>query len=1691
MSQGPQPPITGGAPTIPVPPTVPPTAPINPILNTTESILTIPLVGNKKAPKKFTGDYREVSRFIRHFEKLCQQHNITSDQDKCDTIRLYCSTSVVEFIEGLKSFIDGEWDTLKKDLEKYYDAALYTQRFKKKDLTEFVKKTKYKRMGDLAAWWRYARDYIKIGGWLKGKDKITEDELNTYFWAGIGRGLRSRIETRLLASQPTKDTSKPYTMKEISEVAERILQREKFDEFVESDDSDEFGTDWSGDSESSTEESTDEDIRVIEARKAKAERKKKESRKKVRYEREHRSRMKEQRSEEERRPKRKSTPPPSAAKLRQSEQQDEVEELIKQMSKMNINDPTYGLVYYRAIKLDPAVAAAVRAPRLDMTPPSLIPDRRAPIREAPPHMTSGTSQPNFPPARPPVSEMVCFGCGEKGHGTMNCAKVADLIKEGLLARDITGRLTHGNGARIQRFNGEFIIQAAERGRGQSTRTNLITIDGSSSSQNNQSYHTAKFTSDLDSESDSETDSEEEIYMVEQTEGSLWDVYPVERTEKTLHKKRKMEFDGVYPPPRNKGQAKEKQKEREEIPRPIEVPRIPGEKVGHPQKWKGKDPERRGVQWEEVRTRKEEDDEDQEPVSIKVPRDSQAMRRNQEADGSGSQPIVPDRGTVPRMMEPKRRKIEVTPVEEPMRFNPNDDEDFIMEDDTIKEDKIKKATTKKRAPRQSVISTIVDPIAVLGQILRSPVQLPVGDILGSSKELANLLTKNLRPVGASEAEGKSLMAKKIGNEESKRKIIKGTYEVERSEDQSHRPLIKIPVEINGVVLEGIFDTGSNINIISKEAWKRAVRWPMNVKKGITMRDANGGEGYLPGLLTNVPLQCGDIHTRADLFVAPHVSFELLLGRAWQETNLVALDELRDGTYLLFKDPADPDEILHQFFVGPRRGPSVGTKESNGAAKNARVGQVNNVKVEKGNEKEDSPDDNDSRAGREEPGEIGSSREMAGKTENELAMEEMQRGSPNERPGGRVSMRERRGEKELERKKNAISTKTTETKKDHSPALYTMSGTTRIQLEYLQLVESIANLPLPSWESAEGRSELESVEQALRDFPALDQTGRLYDQILSSPFSITLDTGVENGHPYHTSLMLHAVQFASSVGRPFSLRIGHSFVKTYFGIDSAVPRPVEYPFIRSQVLFYDQHPRVNGINDVRSVNGRAHEQEGTPSPPLGPMLPVIQAPLQESPIPSLELPGDEQLAKETGIMEDAPFIGPVPLRPDEPIGSLNFRRLLERVEELKRRGGQDRKRKSREMEGEQREEDEARDESHAIKTIDPRLAFPEPAPYHPQRPIVESYTSTPAPPNSREASVLLVGGAQIHLVDKPGKLNDGSARAHLDESLIQLDKGPTTKRRQVPHVAEENHALVNSAHLNGSDRRPLEQLLGAGISSRLQLAFVPSIPDPVEFATEDGCPRFERLNRVICVAGTGEMVARMDEPEHRFPNARYLSDISHVHPVTLFELGDPSAIGYSQDMTPNIPIFPFIHGASYLPALGNATIAVIVFWRRRIQELALRVKKNIEDRDEQASEEELIGKDVEVFIELKKPCVRHLLDTPGNHSDYTSLLVHPHEWNPLFTTEEGAFLRTTIDYFKTVGRFDFAEALRTLLGLHFADDHIIRWLVDSHLADPARGTNPDLYDNSFRQAEGRAHALILRDDPWYSYPGENSSEISETN
>ena len=69
----------------------------------------------------------------------------------------------------------------------------------------------------------------------------------------------------------------------------------------------------------------------------------------------------------------------------------------------------------------------------------------------------------------------------------------------------------------------------------------------------------------------------------------------------------------------------------------------------------------------------------------------------------------------------------------------------------------------------------------------------------------------------------------------------------------------------------------------------------------MNYANRGEGILWGLVQHVPLNCGSVSTKVNLYVGEHVPFQLLLERLWQRENYVSIDKQRKGAYLLFKDP----------------------------------------------------------------------------------------------------------------------------------------------------------------------------------------------------------------------------------------------------------------------------------------------------------------------------------------------------------------------------------------------------------------------------------------------------------------------------------------------------------------------------------------------------------------------------------------------------------------------------------------------------------------------------------------------------------------------------------------------------------------------------------------------------------------------
>jgi hypothetical protein len=109
-----------------------------------------------------------------------------------------------------------------------------------------------------------------------------------------------------------------------------------------------------------------------------------------------------------------------------------------------------------------------------------------------------------------------------------------------------------------------------------------------------------------------------------------------------------------------------------------------------------------------------------------------------------------------------------------------------------------------------------------------------------------------------------------------------------------------MQCNGHLITAIIDTRSQLTIVNQNICDTKIVRPVDNKEKISIADANRGQGKLEGLVKNIPLNCGEVVTQANLYVSTHVPFKLLLGRPWQRGNYVSIDEQLNGTYLLFKD-----------------------------------------------------------------------------------------------------------------------------------------------------------------------------------------------------------------------------------------------------------------------------------------------------------------------------------------------------------------------------------------------------------------------------------------------------------------------------------------------------------------------------------------------------------------------------------------------------------------------------------------------------------------------------------------------------------------------------------------------------------------------------------------------------------------------
>ncbi|KIM51064.1 hypothetical protein SCLCIDRAFT_33765 [Scleroderma citrinum Foug A] len=433
------------------------------------SVLTMPLLGMKSASELFRGDHSHIRNFLDHYERLCALHNVVNDKEKVHSILQYCSTKVQETIEGMIHYHIPDWDRLKHDLLKYFDADLSDERFYERDLKNFVVDSMRCPINSLIAFRSYHRDFIHIGGWLRNQGRISEDEFNRYFWAGLPSSFRHLINSHLLLLNPNLDVTRPFSYSEVTKAAEQLLRRDCFDaEYL-----DLLGVKEKDDTPPPRFDPRSDPVRPL------------------------------------------LSPQDARTTLQGLEKaepiarkQDEVENLIKTMSRMSLSDPEYSLYYYRAIKLDPDASKVIRPPALHSSP-----------------TTSSAAAPTALP-RAPGHSITCYGCGVEGHGANGCDKVNDLITKGLLSRDETRCVTLPNGQCLFRIGDETILQAYER-----------------------HSAAARTASSVRFVTHAEEELELGIYELEDEELL---VAAADCIPKITKEKRKATFDGVIIPPHRKG-----------------------------------------------------------------------------------------------------------------------------------------------------------------------------------------------------------------------------------------------------------------------------------------------------------------------------------------------------------------------------------------------------------------------------------------------------------------------------------------------------------------------------------------------------------------------------------------------------------------------------------------------------------------------------------------------------------------------------------------------------------------------------------------------------------------------------------------------------------------------------------------------------------------------------------------------------------------------------------------------------------------------------------------------------------------------------------------------------------------------------------------------------------------------------------
>ncbi|KDQ28330.1 hypothetical protein PLEOSDRAFT_1104996 [Pleurotus ostreatus PC15] len=817
----------------------------------------MPGPGEKAAPTRFKGDFDLVKQFIRKYNRLCAAYNLVDPQEKCERLVDYCSRSVRLFIESLPSYQRGQWAQLEKDVLKYYDADLDETRYIPDQLAELAEEWQHIKITDLATWKEYQREFLTKAGWLRSKDTVTKEMEAGYFWQGIHRKFRQDIEIRLFATNPTLTPKRAYPIDLVSSIAEGLLERNRFEYSLMGVNTER--PDWytQTDSDDSDDDSTDSDRR----RKSKRHREHRKSRSRS-------SRKDDSDSEVENKKKNRSSRSRKNGRhsksYKDTESQEEVEQLITQMSKMDISDPGYAVVYYKAIKLDPMVVDIISPPGFNH-PPTRRPHARVSFADQPQSFNYSAPRPPTPVnVRPPTltggnaEPMKCYVCGELGHTIRGCPKATELFRAGTIIRNGNGKIALRDGTVLSFGPHDPLVDVLKR-RQQPLQSHFVALDS-------EEYVSEDYMDDYDFD---------ESYPVQSSA-----VYPAQRVEKKTTSTRRQSIEEPTASPHVNKDNTPSMNTRSRPPsinqsrtqttfRPANLPVVKPIDVRTP---------RVRPTANEDTVMKDLTQTESSPTVLKpAPQDSPRQK---------TQPRQSELSLQTDIQKMIREVLDIT-VHVPLSKLLGASKELS---DAFSEQ------LKRRNPKSGTGSNLVTP----------PMENLPNQELSRSKPKISPIRNQARPsitqnskihlIGSSTSVAPPSLPVQVHLQNSNATAAGNLIYTQWSCDGSTIPI------------ESIIDTGSQLNIINADLVPDFIRSPIEPDTVRQIIVASSGAKELKGLIRGVRLRNGDIETIADFYIGENVPFQALLGRPWQVENQVSIEQRETGAYLVFPTQGRPGRKL---------------------------------------------------------------------------------------------------------------------------------------------------------------------------------------------------------------------------------------------------------------------------------------------------------------------------------------------------------------------------------------------------------------------------------------------------------------------------------------------------------------------------------------------------------------------------------------------------------------------------------------------------------------------------------------------------------------------------------------------------------------------------------------------------------------